>query len=195
MTNEHSEPRLELTFLQLGDRQGHRISLVHHGECIPVLESVEGTAADPWPPSPPLQQIHEQTLAAGPVVWGLGAAGNGHWSASFSWQKTDESLSSRLCVELALRSSDSINNAGSTYHLLAPQTTLEMVSPTECLLTRKLSGHVPTRISITIDPAQAEFNWNLEQREISLRPRAVWKAKSPTVTWNYSIQICPISIK
>jgi|GEM_PF-3199226 len=47
-----------------------------------VLQSVEGTAAEDFPASPPIQQIHIQEINGAPVMLGVGMAGRGHWSAS-----------------------------------------------------------------------------------------------------------------
>lgn len=75
---------LRVEFVPRGDRYGHVISLVNsNGEIQPLLESVEGTAADDWPSSPPLQSLSVETLSAGrPAALLVGMAGGSHWSAS-----------------------------------------------------------------------------------------------------------------
>ncbi|MCE3017512.1 MAG: hypothetical protein ACK56W_16030 [Pirellula sp.] len=64
------------------DRFAHRILIRCEDRWLPVLESVEGTAADAWPQSPPWQQIVQESV--GPngedVLLGVGLSGNGHWS-------------------------------------------------------------------------------------------------------------------
>ena len=48
-----------------------------------LLASVEGTAAEPWPASPPFQQAHLESRPGGrQVVLLVGMAGSSHWSAS-----------------------------------------------------------------------------------------------------------------
>ena len=80
----------------------------------PSLTSVESSSADAWPTSPPLQQIHQQSFADGrEVVFGVGMAGRGHWSASFTL------IPDLKCwiVELACRSSQEPEQLASTYRL------------------------------------------------------------------------------
>lgn len=51
----------------------------------PRLRSIESDSHVAWPASPPLQQIHQQAFGDGrEVVFGVGMAGRGHWSASFT---------------------------------------------------------------------------------------------------------------
>jgi hypothetical protein len=50
---------------------------------VPLLESVEGTPDDRWPPSPPLQSLHCEDRADGKrVALLVGMAGRSHWSLS-----------------------------------------------------------------------------------------------------------------
>ena len=89
----------------------------HHWEfdaAEPSIASVESTSADAWPISPPLQQIHQQSFADGrQVVFGVGMAGRGHWSASFTL------IPDLHCwiVELACRSPQEPDHLASTYQL------------------------------------------------------------------------------
>jgi hypothetical protein len=76
--------RLRIEFTWRGDRYGHVISMLDPGgQSQPLLESVEGSSDDPWPPSPPLQSLSIETLpddrSAALLV---GMAGRSHWSAS-----------------------------------------------------------------------------------------------------------------
>jgi len=74
---------LRVEFVWRGDRYGHVISVVHSGVAQPLLESLEGTPTDDWPPSPPLQSLHRETLPDGrSALLLVGAAGRSHWSAS-----------------------------------------------------------------------------------------------------------------
>lgn len=81
----------KLTFEWHDDRYHHRWSIPQ----APVeesanpstieLESVESGSDANWPSSPPLQQIHSQSFGDGrEVIFGVGMAGRGHWSASFT---------------------------------------------------------------------------------------------------------------
>jgi hypothetical protein len=74
---------LRVEFVWRGDRFGHVISLVDADGARPLLESVEGSLADAWPPSPPLQSLTIETRQADSrVALLVGMAGRSHWSAS-----------------------------------------------------------------------------------------------------------------
>jgi hypothetical protein len=76
--------KLRVEFVWLGDRFGQVVSATEsEGEVVSVLESVEGTKVDDWPPSPPLQSLRIEELPGGRCVALLvGMAGRSHWSAS-----------------------------------------------------------------------------------------------------------------
>lgn len=75
---------LRVEFVWRTDRFGHVISWVDsNGGAVPLLESMEGRADDPWPESPPLQSLSLETLPGGQrVALLVGMAGRSHWSAS-----------------------------------------------------------------------------------------------------------------
>jgi len=75
---------LRVEFVWRGDRYGHVIAAADAaGQLQPLLESLEGTPTDDFPPSPPLQNLHRETLPDGRAALLLvGAAGRSHWSAS-----------------------------------------------------------------------------------------------------------------
>lgn len=102
---------LRVEFLWRGDRYGHVISAADDaGELQPLLESLEGTPADDWPPSPPLQSLHRETLPEGRAALLLvGAAGRSHWSASV------EVRNAGLSFDIACRYSDAGTWLGCRY--------------------------------------------------------------------------------
>jgi hypothetical protein len=72
-----------VAFERRGDRLAHRIAAERDGTWIDLLESVEGTADEDWPPSPPLQELHTESRAdARQVALLVGMAGSSHWSLS-----------------------------------------------------------------------------------------------------------------
>jgi hypothetical protein len=79
-----SGARIRVEFTPRGDRYVHIISMLDpSGQIQPLLESVEGSADDPWPPSPPLQSLSIETLPDGrSAALLVGMAGRSHWSAS-----------------------------------------------------------------------------------------------------------------
>jgi hypothetical protein len=86
------------------DRFAHRILIRYGDRWLPVLESVEGTAADAWPQSPPWQQIVQESV--GPngedVLLGVGLSGNGHWSIAIDRKHVNGSEGSTSQSQLGL---------------------------------------------------------------------------------------------
>lgn len=74
---------LRVEFIRRQDRYAHVISRLEGNIAFPIWESFEGTDADDWPPSPPLQQLSVETLSDGRrVALLVGMAGTSHWSLS-----------------------------------------------------------------------------------------------------------------
>jgi len=110
----------ELTFTREGDRIIQRL-VTDSG--LPseqvVLESCEGTPADAWPASSPLQSLSIEELTPGaPVGLLVGMAGKSHWSASI------ERLSGNngWRWDIACRVNVTPDFLGSTYRLPQVQT-------------------------------------------------------------------------
>jgi hypothetical protein len=98
---------LRVTFVREADRYRHEVALVERTEdgseqVTPLLASVEGTAADAWPSSPPLQSLSIEQRPEGNVALLVGMAGRSHWSASI------EALSAEgaLRFDIACRTTD-----------------------------------------------------------------------------------------
>jgi len=107
---------LQVQFVWRQDRHAHTISLLVDGCSIPILESVEGSNVDDWPPSPPLQQLSvEEPRPEMQVALLVGMAGKSHWSMSV------EPVSDRaaLVFDVACRSPNAVKQLGSGYLLLA----------------------------------------------------------------------------
>jgi hypothetical protein len=75
---------LRVVFFKQGDRYAHRVEWFDdvRGAWTVAVESLEGTPDDPWPPSPPLQQLHIEERPTGRVILLVGMAGRTHWSAA-----------------------------------------------------------------------------------------------------------------
>ena len=75
---------LRIRFTRERDRYAHAILAVEpSGREHLLLESVEGTPEDEFPPSPPLQSLSIEELAPGRrAALLVGMAGRSHWSAS-----------------------------------------------------------------------------------------------------------------
>jgi hypothetical protein len=121
--NGPGEQRLEggglgVRFRWRDDRYLHEIGLADRGGWIPVLTSVEGTASDDWPASPPFQSLNMETRAGGrSLALLVGMAGKSHWSASVELDPT----AGRLTFDVACRArSQPTGPLGSCYDTLLP---------------------------------------------------------------------------
>ena len=110
---------LRLQFDKSGDRWGHRWQLVDStGQTTDVLTSLEGNDQNVFPASSALQEINLHELPTGQAVLGVGMAGKGHWSASYSVETDDEqpSIKSDLACLLKQLNTDG-QWLGSTYSI------------------------------------------------------------------------------
>lgn len=72
-----------VVFERRGDRFAHLLARRTAGQWTPLLASVEGDPDQPWPPSPPLQELHFESRSDGRrLALAVGMAGKGHWSLS-----------------------------------------------------------------------------------------------------------------
>jgi hypothetical protein len=119
---------LRVAFEFRGDRWSHQIAVSTPGQPSgTVLESVEGTSDDRWPPSPTFQELvfdQGQSLAqrnstfVSRVAQLLGKAGNNFWSASFELFSNPL----KLVVDVACRVAADRGFVGSTYGVTPTQT-------------------------------------------------------------------------
>jgi hypothetical protein len=109
---------LRATFFWRVDRYAHRIERLENGVAITLLESIEGSELDRWPPSPPLQQLHVESLADGrDVALLVGMAGESHWSLSAEREPGAEAL----VFDVACRVKNQNPQLGSAYRSLVRQ--------------------------------------------------------------------------
>lgn len=115
---------LRVEFLKRGDRYGHIISLIDaSGAAIPLLESIEGTATDDWPASPPLQTLSIEELSPnGKVALLVGMAGSSHWSASIE----PASQAAELAFDIACRHAKEPRRLSSCYRRLSPRANVRL---------------------------------------------------------------------
>ena len=104
--------RLRVVFDFRGDRWGHRIEWPDGRSWIAGLSSIEGTAADAWPPSPAFQTLDLPAIA-GPADTALlvGKAGASHWSAAI----TADPVAKSIGFDIACRVGKSPHSLGSRY--------------------------------------------------------------------------------
>jgi hypothetical protein len=125
MRNEAIEARgveglgLRVEFFWDGDRFGQLISTVSpNGEPQPILQSIEGSPADDWPASPPLQNLSIENLAGSRrAALLVGMAGQSHWSASVEAMPDKP----ELAFDLACRHATLPTWLGNRYRRLSDQ--------------------------------------------------------------------------
>lgn len=168
-------PGLRLTWTRRGDRYAHTL-WVRDGDGGPwqaALESLEGSPAEPWPPSPPLQQLHVERRAAGPVALLVGQAGRSHWSLSVEVRAADGAV----VFDAACRFGGEPAWLGSRYRVIDPAAASRLaVGP--------LDGS--TRVDFPAMRAAADNGpavWTIGPELGEPRP--------PTIRWGYSIQPPP----
>ena len=150
------------------DRYSHRIVAVLSGREIPVIESVDGTDKDAWPPSPPLQQLSIEELAPGrQVALLVGMAGKSHWSVSIEPQPEQRGF----VFDVACRSRDVAHWLGSTYRGLEDKVPVPGF---------RLSGLEVDRGRTSVQ--QHEVEW-------MIRPAQTDRATSGTRRWKYGVSL------
>lgn len=154
---------LLVRFVWRGDRYSHVISLFSAtGEDTPILESIEGTADQDWPDSPPLQSLHIEERAGGTKVALLvGMAGRSHWSASIEAAPGE----AKLIFDFACRHPTDVAWIGNRYRALAGATERIAIEP---IAARVQIGAGSIHIEPESQPTQAATTrW---QFAIALRP-------------------------
>lgn len=100
--------RLRIDFQWHLDRFIQRIYL----DDIEVGGSIEGGQQEPWPASPPIQQLLTQEIDGSTAILGVGAAGRSHWSISAELQE------GAIEFDVACRCKGDARFLGSSYELV-----------------------------------------------------------------------------
>ncbi len=90
---------LSLQFNRHDDRWSHRVhcpTVDREMSDIALLHSIEGNGDQPWPPAPPLQSLDCTYINESPVLFAVGQAGQGHWSASVSLRTLEKDGLNRI---------------------------------------------------------------------------------------------------
>ena len=170
---------LRLQFDKSGDRWGHRWQLVDaNGQATDVLTSAEGSDQDTFPASSALQEINLHELPTGPAILGVGMAGKGHWSASYSIE-TDEGQPLIKCDLACLLKQLNADGQwlGSTY-LIGENVTVNQDGPLVQFSKDKLT------FEFTMDPAFASIN--LTNQQIQIVPTTFSDSKTVATRWLFS---------
>jgi hypothetical protein len=155
---ESIDGRLRIEFHWIDDRYQQRVRL----DGVEVGFSLEGDANQPWPPSPPIQQLSIETIDGRPTALAVGGAGRGHWSLSGTPELGQPSA---IRFELACRCGESTAFLGSTYRLA------------EALVVEPTDGEVD------VGEAEAEPGQPIHRRVV-IRPIT----SITTSRWSYRIE-------
>lgn len=164
-------PLGQLHFAWENDRYHHQWL---SAEGATILRSAESST--PWPSSPPMQQIHHQSFADGrDVIFGVGMAGRGHWSASFTL------VPDLKCwiVELACRSPVVPEALASTYDMVS-----EWYAAEDSSARSKLAD-----TTFSLEPlAPACLTFNATDKNLLVAPSSV-PDKATTTQWAFRLRI------
>lgn len=166
-----------LSFEWMGDRYQHRW---HFGEDSQrIIESVESDHSQHWPVSPPLQQVYRQTFDDGrDVMFGIGMAGRGHWSVSFTLVPDLKSW----IVELACRSSSEPQRLCSSYLLKGNW------QPESKGSDGTLSACVLSDVGLRIEPLSILSRLELSYPDMMVKPDQIPSGLT-TIQWGYRLRL------
>jgi len=178
---------LRIEFVRLDDRYGHVISVVEpDGQVHTILESVEGTAADDWPASPPLQNLSIEELTPGRrVALLVGMAGRNHWSASIEPVRGQAAI---VC-DIACRAATSVGPLGSTYMLAKNQPhaiSLPGDADAPADFEVAIAGNIRLRVQALAD---FECRATLAGAGVIIAPLVSSGPKSGTWRWKYRVAL------
>ena len=175
------------------DRYCHAIYGVCLGEEVLLAESVEGDAVGPWPPSPPLQQLHKQPRdTGGDVLFATGMAGKSHWSGSVA-TSTDQRWT-EVTFEFAGRHRTPPDWLGATYRLARDiQTELRddeetlVLKPDDSLEYLVRATAIPVSIATEMIPT---CSVSLSGRTLRIAAKQTPHMTTATTNrWAYSVQL------
>jgi hypothetical protein len=145
-----------------------------------ILQSQEGEASDPWPLSPPLQEIVAEPLAAGrrPVLLGVGMAGRSHWSATIE----GDGMAEAIAMDIACRTAAAPARLGSSYRV-PPAWEASLVDE------RSLHLQHPLGMSVLVEVIGAlQLRWTAPQLTLCLPVDAENHHRGQTYRWRYVVR-------
>ncbi len=166
-----------LNFEWIGDRYQHRWLFGEDSK--PVIESKESDHTMHWPISPPLQQVYRQTFDDGrDVMFGVGMAGRGHWSVSFTLVPDLKSW----IVEWACRSSTEPQQLFSTYRLFGSWQT-ETNSSDQAINRCNL-----TELGLRLEPLSVLTRLEVRESELIILPDQAPGGQA-TIQWGIRLRV------
>jgi len=189
LTGSRDGRRLRIDFERKIDRYQQALWLIAGEREVCVVTTVEGTGQQAWPPSPPLQQLHEhQTPAGNLAVLGVGMAGTSHWSLAMEAGADQPSL----CCDVACCVKEVPDDLAVTWELgenVAVNTDSELLVELSTPLGR-------VRISVGEEDEFAAAIYVVKRLEhpdgqICLSPMKTIGARPKTIRWRYRIECRP----
>jgi hypothetical protein len=168
---------LRVEFFRAADRFAHRVSIVDGAGPEAILaESIEGSADEPWPASPALQECHREMGPDGrPRLLLVGMSGASHWSMSV------ETLGeSSIAFDVACRGRGFPPRIGSAYRWPSPG------SLSEGFIRSSVGGRA---CKLSMDPG-TEGELRLEAHIARVECRVAPSESPQTVRWKHIFTIC-----
>lgn len=163
------------------DRFAHVVDWIAGEQVFRLLESVEGTAKDFWPPSPALQDLSvEQRTQSRQVGVMVGMAGNSHWSMSME----NDHLQRSLLFDVACRVADEeAGSLGTTYRSSVP---VKIVDPIQKIAELSIAGRT-CRIKIESTGRGELDDLEIDGNLIKITPTETPVSWPATVRWKYRL--------
>ena len=119
-----------------------------------IGHSIEGDSDEPWPTSPPLQQLSLEQIDNEMVVLGVGSAGRAHWSISV---EVDSGEQFALKFDVACRSHQMPKFLGSRYELPA---NIELASLNDSLAVERIENDGKITTTCAAPPELGTTQWS-----------------------------------
>jgi len=174
---------------RVADRYRLAVEIVTTGEAVAALSSVDAAVDQPWPLTPPWQELHVHAAADGRVLMLVGRAGKSHWSMSV----TAEYDRPALIFDVACRLREPPDFLGTTYQL----------SRTDFLFRPNSEGEVRTELEIQptaagspslllkVDEIAGAASATIDITDDQLIIRAPQPTQPhATVRWKYRLVVC-----
>lgn len=170
---------LGVSFHWVDDRFTHTVWACFGQQTVPLLRSVEGTADEVWPSSPPIQQVNCPNRDGQPTaILGMGMAGRSHWSMSI--EASSDPLA--LIFDVACRPGGDLGKLASGYQTLVSST--GQTGDDAVVL-----EHSRQRFQIQTISVDTSSNTSIDRdgQSVAVRVHANQLAGAKTFRWKYRV--------
>ena len=154
---------IRVVFERVGDRWQHALEVRAAGAWRRAWHSLEGTSDQPWPASPPLQDLHAQRQPDGrTVILAVGRAGRSHWSTSVELDADGAALT----FDVACRHVEPATQLSSAYQASAGEMhdALRFEVAAETYLKAIATGEVRLGPAPQVAPATSRWKYTVSAR-------------------------------